>query len=417
MGLLKSAEFPKREMIARLDVIEGADGEGTLSFLFDAIDERMLPDPIKEKIRPIIVGDNFAPFALLRTETSKARFEDFSGMAGMMARDAREGQWFAISVAPIPGDDALPCWHSPLSDEGYLTHTQGFITRLERLFEDEGIAPRPLGATVPNLLQKAHAVKAASEFPRQTPSIHSISNPTADLATAVSVVVRDVGQASFVDIVCADGSIALHYDVGWPISFHDDGAPSITSVQVQPSRVLLSHWDWDHMHGYYRFPCLKKCQWLTPRRALGPGAGRVAGQLFDMGRLLAFDATTFSIDQGIIVRATGSNANQSGLALYLPLASSRKGLLVGDADYDRITMAPGLPSNFDFLCVTHHGAKFEGEVPDPVHEGCVAAVSVGKGNYYGHPNADALQSHEDKGWKVEMTMDQPHSPRGDRVLK
>jgi hypothetical protein len=51
--------------------------------------------------------------------------------------------------------------------------------------------------------------------------------------------------------------------------------------------VVLSHWDWDHLHfalrpeGRY----LKDSKWIVPIQKLGPGAARFANEHSKSGRL------------------------------------------------------------------------------------------------------------------------------------
>ena len=100
------------------------------------------------------------------------------------------------------------------------------------------------------------------------------------LPTPASVLVRDVGQASFVTLVDNQGREFVHFDVGAPTSFNKHTFPKPFAHTIcADAIVILSHWDWDHLHGAHLWPDLLKCNWIVPNQIVGPGAARLALQL------------------------------------------------------------------------------------------------------------------------------------------
>lgn len=101
--------------------------------------------------------------------------------------------------------------------------------------------------------------------------------------------VRDVGQASFSSLVDRHGKPLIHFDVGFPISFNQHTFPK--SFPVDPTEkplVILSHWDWDHLHAAFALPHLRERKWIAPRQRIGPGAARLAMILAAKGNLLVW---------------------------------------------------------------------------------------------------------------------------------
>lgn len=181
------------------------------------------------------------------------------------------------------------------------------------------------------------------------------------------------------------------------------------------SPVILSHWDWDHLHGYHAIKGLAGA-WITPVQRLGPGAKLVANTLASTNRLLGVSSANVSAGAVQLGRCKGKagNLNQTGLCVQTTLKSGKTILFMGDADYD--LFRPRLSTLPDFIVATHHGAKFNGSVVSPHRGSGRCVVSVGKGNGYGHPSEAAVLSHSAAGWSMSFTCERNGMPRGTRYL-
>jgi beta-lactamase superfamily II metal-dependent hydrolase len=180
--------------------------------------------------------------------------------------------------------------------------------------------------------------------------------------------------------------------------------------------VILSHWDWDHLHGYHVVDGLASSTWIVPVQKLGPGAARVAHTLAGKKRLLGLQNAMFSVGPLKIGTCAGKpgNLNQTGLCVEVNLNSGRCVLYMGDADYD---LAPrNVTSSPDHLVVTHHGAEFSGGVVSPSSTLGRCVVSVGKGNTYRHPSERALAAHVGVGWNPVFTCSRNGARRGSYIL-
>ncbi len=242
-----------------------------------------------------------------------------------------------------------------------------------------------------------------------------------------TVQVLDVGHANFTTAFCAKHDPIFHFDVGWPIGFNKHTVsrkvPNISAAPV----VILSHWDWDHLHGYHVWPELKEKVWVAPVQDLGPGALKVAQALRDAGKLLSFPSTTpflsrhYRIGSLSIGNCDPTHAktksqvrNNSGLFLGLKLANGRKVFLPGDANYHAISWPYKSPP--DLLVVSHHGAAIDGAIQMPSKPNARAVISMGKGNVYRHPCVKTLRKHQKIGWNLSSTSTWMGAPRGNRVL-
>lgn len=89
--------------------------------------------------------------------------------------------------------------------------------------------------------------------------------------------------------------------------------------------------------------------------------------------------------------------------------------LTGDADYHLTLPALGNQPAYDGLVVTHHGARYEGDLPKAKGGAAPAVVSYGKDNRYKHPHETTLTNHI--GWNIERTADHHTGKRGDRTIR
>jgi competence protein ComEC len=415
-------EFPDRAMVGRIyrtDTL-GEGPRARTSVEFDALDERHLE--LGDNLRGLFLSDNVKPFGLVRVLTTISRF------AQVIGREPVEGEWYRFQLLPRPVamakrfTDKLTAWHVQLTDRGYTQRSRGYIIGAEFLQRDGERPLKSLGAAVPLTQTQRQAAIAAAQFPNFKPANNGIVATLLQSFGAVETVqVHDVGQANFLTMYDAADKPIVHFDAGWPIGFNGETAPKDPPL-CHKVPVILSHWDWDHLSGYYRFGDLQSVKWVTPVQYLGFGAGRVATRLDNKGLLHGYSGPVLnagSLTLGVC-NGPANNKNQTGLALRVALppkatngAGPRAVLLTGDADYDHVP-ATLRASPLHALLVTHHGANFEGSVPvGPAGSGR-AIVSVGRGNRYKHPKAAALKLHNSANWRCQMTMYWAAIPRGPR---
>ena len=354
--------------VYRVDTV-GEGPRGRTSFEFDALDETRLDG---EDVRGLFLSGEVAPFGLIRVLTTLPRF------AKLFDAEPREGGWYRLELTPREalgsGDPPkLTAWHAQLTEGGYTRQSRGYVTGFEFLSADEEPPLKPLSAGLSPAKAQQQAAIASAQFPEGAkPKTALVGWFPKTLKAPHGVKVHDVGQASFVTLFDGDDDPIAHFDAGWPIVFNGKTAPSNPPLCLT-APVILSHWDWDHLSGYYRFPTLQTVPWIAPIQQLGFGAGRIAAQLDALGLLAAFDEPPLAINGltlGLCHGPTG-NKNQTGLALRVTLPGQRlKGaqgppravLLTGDADYDSVPAAL-TAQPLDALVVTHHGAHFDGQAP------------------------------------------------------
>jgi beta-lactamase superfamily II metal-dependent hydrolase len=404
------AECPRRILIGRIVRAEriGPHPYGRVSYEIDCIDGGVDASELENAIND---HESFGPFAALRVLTTPNRFADLTGA------EPQEGDWLQLRIAPRDGIPRPIVFHSQLRFNGYSEQSRGSLFEAEVLFSDKetGPLPRSLGAAASSTTL-AHAVAAASAFPLTAIATRSdVMTLLNHISEVELLIVRDVGQGSFVTLVDQKKHALAHFDVGWPISFNGRTAPALHTISADSAPIILSHWDFDHLLAFYRFPHTRENQWLGPVQNLGPGQAKVAQHLATKKRLLGWSGGTLAVGAMVLFDCNGPHAsNDSGLALMVSLLNGKRCLLVGDAAYDSV---PTFGSNsFDFLVVTHHGASFSGPVPLPANNSACGVISVGRGNVYKHPRDDAILRHTNGGWTVCMTAGTDQTARGDRIL-
>jgi competence protein ComEC len=230
------------------------------------------------------------------------------------------------------------------------------------------------------------------------------------------ILVRDVGQASFASLRDRSKQELLHLDAGWPISYNLHTAGSVPSIGGKAAPVILSHWDWDHLHGYHVMPCLRQSIWISPVQRLGPGASLVANALAKRDCLYGVSISTLAAGPFIVGRCRGKrgNLNNTGLWARITLESGKSLLYIGDGEYDLVPLRHRVQP--DFLVVTHHGAEFVGAIPAPTQAQNICIVSVGAKNTYGHPSSSAIGRHKAAGWHPSFTCQWGRRARGSRIV-
>lgn len=395
------AKFPERTLRAKVCRVEkiGEGSRGRTSYEFDCLDIRFLDRSFPE----LAVSQATKPFALLRILTTEHRFKE------VFNTTPEVGDWYQIELAQRKTSDRrLTVWHSQLTAGGYTDQSRGYAGSVELLSRADEPPPSTLGAA---------AVRDIDNFPSSAIARRSaIATTLRKLKKPNSILVRDVGQASFVSLLSSSGKAMLHFDAGWPLTFNGKSAPQKSLVLHKNVPVILSHWDWDHLHSFYKFPVLQKATWICPIQPLGYGQARIAWQLHHNGNLLAYSGGFVRGAWGEMGLCLGpvSDCNQSGLALRVSMRDGRQVLLVGDADYERVPRRLRRQP-LHGLVVTHHGANFIGSVPRPLGKRpCV--VSVGKPNVYKHPKSQAVRRHKSKLWQPIATASIWGMQRGDRLL-
>lgn len=339
-------------------------------------------------------------FAVVRISNTGRRF---SAVFDIDAETIGEGAWLFLEIGARQ-EHSLKAKIAILGPTGYAQASDVWVSRGEYLFSEEEDSPRPFpgGVGIPDQRSVANDLYRSCGLPY--PDEHALRELERTI-TAVGapshLKVHDVGQANFVGLNNEADEAKLYFDAGWPLIFNQRTEPA----HFAPRRVdfvVLSHWDFDHLLSGYRYPHLRKACWIVPDQKMGPGARRFASLLERDGRLIVA-SRDLDLGWGSIHQADGgrNDANNSGLLFAITLQSGKQALLVGDAHYKFLR----LPASFrpDFLVATHHGASFEGDVPQPPFKGAPCVVSVGKGNVYRHPKEEAIKAHKDAGWKLHYT--------------
>ena len=380
-----------------------------VSFEFDAIDANLGAD---QALAAIAGKDERSRLAVLKILTTSEHFCELSGAA-----EVRDGQWYWISLLPRGKRSGSFAWASSLGDAGYDENVPLVLNDISFLFS-EGESPlTPIGATVSYTRALAQTIAGACGFPASAMGMSGhVANYFGALNPPHRIVVRDVGQASFCSAVDRHGRELFHLDAGWPISYNKKTVSIKPRPRISDAPVILSHWDWDHLHGFHAIEGLAGGPWIAPVQRLGPGAKLVAENLARAGRLVGFTFERSTFGPIILGRCKkrGGNLNQTGLWVETTLSSGKTLLYVGDANYDPVGLKISkLP---DFMVTTHHGGKFSGSVPRPYRGAGSCVISVGKGNGYGHPSREAVAKHSRVGWSIEYTCDWGMTSRGDRYL-
>lgn len=417
MGNFLAAAAETREpvsLIARLVRSESLINEqlvlpaaNRVSFEFDSIDARLTAE---DALATIIDRADRSRLALLKVLTTSDHFRYLTDVD-----DVRDGQWYRIDLLPRGKKTGPFAWASSLGDAGYEEIVPLVLDEIRFLFS-EGDGPlSPVGAAVESERALAQAIAEACKFPERAIGKSRAARILLSGANSPHrIVVRDVGQASFCSAIDRHGNELFHLDAGWPISYNKKTAAVKPSLNVSDVPVILSHWDWDHLHGYHAIKGLSGGTWIAPVQRLGPGARLVAEKLAANNQLLGVSLTNLSAGPLRLRRCKGKagNLNQTGLCVETTLQSGKTVLFMGDADYD-LARPSTLP---DFIVATHHGAKFAGSVVSPRGGRGRCVVSVGKGNGYGHPSEAAVLSHAGAGWSMGYTCERDGMPRGSRHL-
>jgi competence protein ComEC len=380
-----------------------------VSFEFDTIDARMSADEALETMKD---KRDRSRLAVLKVLTTAEHFRYLTDV-----EEAVDGQWYRINLLPRGKKPGPFAWASSLGDAGYEENVPLVLDEIRYLFSEGDRPLSPVGAAIGSERALAQAIAAACNFPAnaigESSAVRSLLKST---EVPHRLLVRDVGQASFCSAIDKAGNELFHLDAGWPISYNLKTAAGKPKLKVSNVPVILSHWDWDHLHGYHAIAGLAGSTWITPVQRLGPGAKLVASKLANDNRLLGVSLARVSTGSLRLGRCKGKpgNLNQTGLCVQTTLESGKTVLFTGDADYDLVRLKMSALPNF--IVATHHGAKFSGNVVSPNGGGGRCVVSVGKGNGYGHPSLASITNHASVGWSMEYTCEWNTVSRGNRYL-
>lgn len=406
--------MPERTLIGRIMRAErlGFPPYGRTSFEVDAMDMSV---SLKGVAAALSKDTDPGPFAVVRIVTTQRRLNEILGLKGEDGDGASEGCWVHLEIGPSAKRMPIT-YHAQLERNGYSRMGRGGLISARFLFRDDEIdrEPRPLSAQVASPLTLAYAIANNSQFPSDAiKGSAEIRRILRGRGRPQAVIVRDVGQASFVTAVDKKSRQLFHFDAGWPIAFNGKTAPKAIPVLTPSVPVILSHWDFDHLLGFYRFPVLQMSDWIVPVQKYGPGARRIANQLHAHGRLHGYHGRRIQHENIDLFCCQGHHPmNDTGFAITVTLATGRRVSMIGDATYSCAILKGAVHG----LVVTHHGADFEGPAVRAAARQSPAIVSVGRGNVYRHPRSAALAKHRISRWSISFTMSRPGKPRGDRIL-
>jgi hypothetical protein len=250
--------------------------------------------------------------------------------------------------------------------------------------------------------------------------------------------VMDVGQGSCVLAYGQNGDPLFYFDIGYPLWFYTRSAPAGLNPNVGPYRgpclfqnppIVLSHWDWDH----WRLAKIAHNQvanhpvdiitlpWIFPDQNIGPATAAFRDSLTNTFQWPANLPSLFVPDIGWIVRCTGADINNSGLAILvicrLPSNDVVPHLVVftGDASFGNVPVQAPMLALTTGITAVHHGADTHGaadNLPNPqVPYNNTARIAYSYGVYqnsqglmvhpYGHPRVAAITAYQAAGFRNE----------------
>jgi competence protein ComEC len=174
--------------------------------------------------------------------------------------------------------------------------------------------------------------------------------------------------------------------------------------------IILTHDSLDHRGGFDAAYAALHPRWVAmPASAPGPWERirKRAGNVVELcaGSMLELGAARIDVlhprCDGRVEPHTGDLHNDGAMVL-LVRHGAVSALLPADAEAP-VLLGLGLP-RIDLLRIAHHGSR-DADLPDLLARTTpqVAAISVGEGNDYGHPNPGVLASLEAAGTKTFRT--------------
>jgi competence protein ComEC len=355
--------------------------------------------------------------ALMRIVTTERRLIELTGREEL----PQEGEWLQLVLSGKPGDGP-PIWLYSAEND-YAARAKVYVSSLEYRGSDAG--PAPVGAAVVPAAQAGKRLRQRFDLSQLKLSQRSAaSRELAQFTQFDRCIVQDVGQANLCRLESDATDAVVFVDIGEPAPFHFKTMPKKQAHAVpKAGLVIITHWDWDHVaagkelrSGASPYAALK---WIAPAQVIGPNAyERIARPQHNRNRLLLLPGSSRPLNGGALnlLFGSGTDQNNAGIAVIAKLGH-RQIFLPGDACIS--TAALPVTGPFDGVVVSHHGAASGGTAPTPASGAMlVAAVSVGKGNRYGHPDKATLAAYRQNGWQVVQTdLNRQKHGRGDIVIK
>ncbi len=377
--------------------------DGRISVLLDCVSAEWIDGPQPETDRPAL--KHLGLLRLVTTEQKLLR------MAARPEIGPKEGDWVELIIRRGRGPN-LPLVWTYSAENDYSESVLGHVQSIRFLDLESGPGPISVGAAVAPVATAAQ--KLRRKFDLRQFGLSPLSGIRREFKRFKSLshcVVHDVGQAQQCELNCAPDK-SVFVDIGEPAAFNAKTFLSGYSIKV-PARsfVILTHWDWDHVAAGRDSSkkSLPYCalRWVAPVQIVGPNTFyQIAKPHHDRGHLLLLDPKAHSSKKyGAIQLLFGvaSDRNNSGIGVVAKVGAN-KILISGDAKVDRSGLnAPKV----DAVVVAHHGARTGGG-PPALRSGkiAIAAVSVGRGNRYRHPDKATLSQYASIGWKVIRTDEQ-----------
>lgn len=259
--------------------------------------------------------------------------------------------------------------------------------------------------------------------------------------------IYNVGQGNFVSLRI-NGCENLFFDIGesvkpnndfWESDFIDQNM--IEYLGLNPSYIILSHWDTDHILGVSHFwecntegnkgdySIYRNSKWIAPNIKLiankqgectvNLSAQRLCVYLSEVGQLFlvnmpnskVINNESFDLYQGSCTQTPGNKENNIGLILSIKIKlgkGTQRLLFTGDCSY--LKMKKFLEKDlegFDFIVSAHHGAasavKSGKRILAPkAKKNAKAVISTGI-NGYKHPHVEHIAVLQNAGFKTIFT--------------
>jgi beta-lactamase superfamily II metal-dependent hydrolase len=212
--------------------------------------------------------------------------------------------------------------------------------------------------------------------------------------------VYNVGQGNCNAIVDKQNEPLIYFDLGGGCNQNSTTNPNMNLSIANNPKVILSHWDQDHIQSAILDSRLRDLKWLAPNQFLSNTAYRLANNIASKGNLLYWDNMLDHVVFGgqVILKCTGKliNKNNSGLAMCVSYFGNGKVLLPGDADFKKI------PNIFHReligVVASHHGSRGAIKGMPRANKPFMLAYSFGVNNIYQHAHASARHAYINQQW-------------------
>ncbi|MEM5295531.1 hypothetical protein VSR82_14440 [Burkholderia sp. JPY481] len=376
--------------------------EGVMYCKLDAVDAR---SDYREKTRCArLFGISAAEFArTLNTDSIHGSFDVF-------VMDVEWPEWERVAVREVQRDrarffDAEADWlevsyrADPSLESGEAYAYPLFLGSAPTFLEISGI--RPVGGKAVPPLPTAVAVPA----PR-----HSSSSPYAlegfHVGQGMCSVFHNEKSGFILDAGAGTPVLRKLYDKD---EFVNELLPLVS--KLEPLSMVLSHFDADHWRllDWDEKLLARVDRIYVPDNysSLPFKSKAIKDKVFGIGTQPLFhDASVAaSLD---VVRSMPNKSNKNGECLVAVCRTQGKSaLLPGDYSYRRMKtdgaseMQRLATAQYDAVVVPHHGDEASADkIVKPATDTSIAFFSAGDHSWYGHPNADSLENHEQEGYVI-----------------